>query len=84
MTSRAMFGVIALAFLFAGVFHGVALRGFVVLFAILTAQQLYSHATYMLTTWRDERRVDWASAVVLLAMPLVLVLLARDGARRPR
>lgn len=53
-------------------------RGFAGLFAILTAQQLWSHGTYLVQVWRSRERVDWASVVVLLAMPLGLTLLLRD------
>ncbi len=57
-------------------------RGFAGLFAILTAQQLWSHGTYLVEVWRSQRRVDWASVVVLVAMPLGLTLLLRDARGR--
>jgi hypothetical protein len=57
-------------------------RFFVWLFAALTAQQVYGHGTYGWRVWRAEGRVDWASVVVLVAMPLVLGLLARDALAR--
>src|SRR5215467_12600686 len=44
-------------------------RGFKVVFALLCAQQLYGHGTYALGVWRDSHRIDWASIVVLVAMP---------------
>lgn len=57
-------------------------RGVVAAFALLTAQQLYSHGAYALDVWRDERRVDWASAVVLAGMPVVLALFVADARAR--
>ncbi len=54
-------------------------RGFVFAFAALTAQQLYSHVAQGLDVWRREARVDWASALVVIAMPIVLMLLVRDS-----
>jgi hypothetical protein len=57
-------------------------RGVVVAFALLTAQQLYSHGTYALDVWRDEQRVDWASVVVLVGMPVVLALFVADARAR--
>ena len=54
-------------------------RGFVVAFALLSAQQLLSHGMYAFALFHAERRVDWASVVVLLAMPAILAFLAVDG-----
>ena len=59
-------------------------RGFVVLFFALAAQQVYSHGTYAWATWQGERRVDWASALVLVAMPLVLAALVHERVRSAR
>jgi len=56
-------------------------RAFAAAFAVLCAQQLYSHGTALASVWRDEGRVDWASVVVLVAMPVALVLLVRDVRR---
>jgi hypothetical protein len=53
-------------------------RGFAIAFAILTAQQVYSHGTTLVTAWQHESRIDWPSVVVLVAMPSALVLLARS------
>jgi hypothetical protein len=53
--------------------------GFALLFALLTAQQLWGHGTHALEVWRREHRVDWASVVVLLGMPLAVMLLLRDA-----
>jgi hypothetical protein len=51
------------------------LRTFIVGFGVLVAQQIYSHGTYAVACWRAEGRVDWASLVVLLMMPLAFGLL---------
>jgi hypothetical protein len=59
-------------------------RGFVFAFAALLAQQVYSHGTVLISTWRSEHRVDWASVVVLVAMPAVFALLVRDARVRRR
>jgi hypothetical protein len=55
---------------------------FVVAFALLTMQQVVSHGIYASSLWERERRVDWASAVVLVSMPSVLALLIFDAKRR--
>ncbi len=59
-------------------------RGFAFAFAALTLEQLYSHGTYGVDVWRREARVDWASVVVVVAMPIVVVLLARDARARAK
>lgn len=59
-------------------------RGFAFAFAALALQQLYSHGTYGIDVWRREARVDWASVVVIVAMPIVVVLLARDVRARAK
>lgn len=56
-------------------------RFFVWLFALLAAQQLWGHGVYGLEVWRTEHRIDWASIIVLVAMPLLLALLVRDARR---
>jgi hypothetical protein len=56
--------------------------GFVIAFALFTAQQLYSHGAYAIDVWRDERRLDWASVIVLVAMPIVLAMLIADARAR--
>jgi hypothetical protein len=58
-------------------------RGFAFVFALFTAQQLWSHGVSGWQVWRDEQRVDWASLVTLLFLPGVLALLIRE-ARAPR
>lgn len=46
-------------------------------YAVLAAQQVYTHGRYGLLVWRVEGRIDWASAGVLVFMPVLLVVLAR-------
>lgn len=55
-------------------------RGFTALFAALTAQQLASHGALAWRLWRDARRLDAPSLVVLVAMPALLAMLLRDRA----
>jgi hypothetical protein len=50
-------------------------------FGVLLLQQLYSHGSYALSLWREQGRVDWASIVVLFAVPLVFAILLRDRSR---
>lgn len=57
---------------------------YVLAFAALSAQQLYSHGAYGVDVWRREERVDWASVLVVVAMPLVLALLVVDARRTRR
>ena len=59
-------------------------RAFTVLFAALALQQMYSHGSHALSTWSDERRIDWASAFVLVAIPIALGLLVRAARRAGR
>lgn len=59
-------------------------RGFAIAFAILCAQQIYSHGTALVAAWRVEHRMDWASAIVLVTMPIALALLVRDARATPR
>jgi hypothetical protein len=59
-------------------------RAFLWLFAPLAAQQIYGHGLYGWTVLREERRIDWASVVVLLAMPTLLALLVQDRRGRVR
>ena len=58
-------------------------RGFLFAFALLTLQQLLSHGRDLIVAWQGEHRVDWVSLVVVIAMPVVLVLLARDARNPP-
>lgn len=59
---------------------------FVWLFGVLTIQQLFSHATYGWGVWTGEGRIDWASVIVVIAMPALFALLVADarGRRRDR
>ena len=56
-------------------------RWFVFAFAVLCAQQLYSHGTFAWAMWRDHAQIDWASIVVLVTMPAALALLVIDRRR---
>ena len=60
-------------------------RGFVFAFAALTVQQLVSHGSAAWSAWAEERRVDVASLLVVIAMPVVLLALVievrQHGAR---
>jgi len=49
--------------------------GFVVGFALLTLQQLYSHGLDMWEAWHADGRVDWMSLAVVVVMPAVLFAL---------
>ena len=51
-------------------------------FALLAVQQVYSHGTYGWQVWTQEHRVDWASVLVLAAVPAIACQLLRDRARR--
>jgi hypothetical protein len=53
-------------------------------FALLATQQLYSHGTAGWSSWSHHHRVDWASVLVVLAMPLVALLLGYDARRNLR
>jgi hypothetical protein len=57
-------------------------RGFVWLFALLTAQQLYSHGADALGEHRRGEPVDLASVVVLAGMPATLAALVLDARRK--
>jgi hypothetical protein len=57
-------------------------RGFVVLVAVLAAQQLVSHGQTLLRVLETEQRVDWPSVIVLIAMPLAVAVLVYEGRKR--
>jgi len=56
-------------------------RWFAFVFLALTLQQLYSHGSQALWLLTRDNRLDWASLLVLAAMPPVAWLLLRDRAR---
>lgn len=51
---------------------------FLLAFAALTLQQLYSHGMRAWEWWYIEHRLDWISFGVLLVLPIALTLLAQD------
>jgi hypothetical protein len=53
-------------------------------FAALVLQQVVSHGGDLVEAWRAEGRVDWPSAIVLVAMPALLALLVIDRRERAR
>jgi hypothetical protein len=57
-------------------------RWFVWAFGLLTLETLYGHGRHAWMWWHAERRLDWLSFAVLVAVPVTLVLLIRD--RRSR
>jgi hypothetical protein len=59
-------------------------RWFVWLFALLCAQQFYSHGRRAID-WASAGRVDWISLLVLVALPIAFFMLLRDsrGNRHP-
>ncbi len=59
-------------------------RWFPVAVALLGAQQIASHGAYALGVWRAEGRLDWASVVVLLAVPLAMAVAVADARTRAR
>lgn len=56
--------------------------GFVLAYALFTVEQLISHGRSGWLVWRDEHRVDWASGVTVLFVPLVLGVLVADARAR--
>jgi uncharacterized membrane protein HdeD (DUF308 family) len=57
---------------------------FVWAFGLLTLETLCGHGAHAWMWWHTERRLDWLSFAVLIAVPLTLVLLIRDRRwRRP-
>lgn len=44
-------------------------------FSLLTVQQLISHGSYGWQVWTEQHRLDWASVIVLVAMPAVAAML---------
>lgn len=48
-------------------------------FALLTVHSLRSHGQGAWDQWQMARRVDWISIGVVVALPLILALLVRDG-----
>jgi MFS family permease len=54
-------------------------RWFPLAFAALALQQIVSHGSFAWETWRRDRTLDPSSAIVLVAVPLVLGALVRDA-----
>jgi hypothetical protein len=59
-------------------------RGFGLLVALLTAQQLLSHGVTLVRVLQAEQRLDWPSVLVLLGMPLALGVTWFDERMRSR
>ena len=59
-------------------------RGLVFIILALTLQQIYSHGTYAWQVWVTERRLDWASVVVLLGLPALLLAVAAEDRSRAK
>jgi len=55
---------------------------FLFVFALFAGQQLASHAMDGWRAFSVEQRVDWASLVVVLGVPVVFFALARERERR--
>jgi len=51
-------------------------------FALLTAQQIYSHGMEALSAWRAMSAIDYISLVIIIFMPSLLVLLVYDAVHR--
>lgn len=49
---------------------------------ILVIQQIYSHGTYGWKVWIEESRIDWASVLVLLFLPLLVASYLRGSSIR--
>lgn len=52
--------------------------GFFWVFAALTVQQLHSHGRALLRAVVEEQRFDWASAAVVVGLPVILWLLWQE------
>lgn len=52
---------------------------FAPLFAALTVQQLYSHGISGWHAWVREQRLDWASLLVVIALPPIAVMLLGEA-----
>lgn len=50
-------------------------RGLFWVFAALGIEQLYSHGRALLLAWQTQHRINWASALVIIGLPLVCCLL---------
>lgn len=61
---------------------GLRPKGFFWVFAALSVQQLCSHGQALWRALAREHRLDWASLVVIVAMPLITWLLWCDRQRR--
>jgi hypothetical protein len=43
--------------------------------ALLTLQQWYSHGSYAVTIWQQQKTIDWISIGIILLLPLLFILL---------
>jgi len=51
-------------------------------FALLTAQQLWTHGCHIGRMYRNEHAIDYPSIAVVIVMPTCLALLVHDAYRR--
>ncbi|MEI9808636.1 MAG: hypothetical protein WDO16_12675 [Bacteroidota bacterium] len=51
---------------------------FVWFFLLLLLQQLYSHGSDIIRSWKNDHPIDWISIVVVILMPLAFILLLKD------
>jgi hypothetical protein len=55
---------------------------FVYLVALLLVQQYFSHGTYVVNKWVEEKQIHWISAFDLLLLPIVFICLIEDDKAR--
>jgi peptidoglycan/LPS O-acetylase OafA/YrhL len=49
---------------------------------LLIAQQLVSHGIYGYKVWMEEKRIDWASVIVCLTMPILAYYVIKQNRKK--
>lgn len=52
---------------------------FVYVVVLLLIQQYYSHGTYMMRLWAEQKQIHWISVVDLLLLPVAFICLMEDA-----
>lgn len=68
-------------FIGAGILVKAKGRGLYLLFPLIL-QQIWSHAEYGRQVWVEQQRLDWASLIVVVGMPILGVYIVRMNQKR--
>ena len=72
---------VVVSFVAAGIVFKAKGRALYLLFPLIM-QQVYSHLTYGQEVWINEKRLDWASLLVVVGMPMLGVYIVKMNQKR--